>query len=154
MTISLLLDGLLIGLLTATLVYAVVLNRRLAGLRKERESFEKMLAGFGAAMGRAEDSIHRLKSVADISSKDLQQQTSLARSLCDDLAFLADRGETAADRLDHAIRAGGDLRKVAKIPTKAAAPAAGRPATGQGAPKSIAESELIEALQSARQAAR
>lgn len=148
MNISLLLDGLLVALLAATLVYAVILNRRLLSLRKEKNGFEKMLADFNASTLRAEESIHRLKTVADVSSKELQRQTSLARSLRDDLSFLADRGETLADRLEHATRKNKNpktatVTKIAKAaPKPAAAPLKET--------KSMAERELIEAMQSLR----
>ena len=149
MTIPMLLDGLLVGLLAATLVYAVVLNRRLGALRKEREIFEKTLANFSAATQLAAENIHRLKAVADVSSKELQKQTRLASSLCDDLAFLADRGETAADRLEHSIRAGGSARKTGKVArAKVASPV--RPVSSRSPQTSVAEDELIEALQSVR----
>lgn len=149
MTISILLDGLLIGLLVATIVYAVVLNRRLAGLRRERESFEKMLSDFDSATQRSEESIHRLQTLAELSSKELQQQTSLARALCDELAFLSDRGETAADQLDRAIRAGGGLKKPARTGTSKITPVPQATAP-RSSPKSMAEHELIQALQSVR----
>jgi len=148
-TIALLLDSLLIGLLAATLVYAVVLNRRLGALRKERKTFENTLSNFNSATQLAAENIHRLKAVADVSSKALQKQTHLAGVLCDDLAFLADRGETAADRLDHSIRAVGNAHKTGKAGrVKIASPA--RPVPSRSPQKSVAEHELIEALQSVR----
>ncbi|MCE2510737.1 MAG: hypothetical protein J4G10_07160 [Alphaproteobacteria bacterium] len=154
MTISLLLDGLLVALLAATLVYAVILNRRLLSLRKEKSGFEKMLANFNASTLRAEESIHRLKAVADVSSKELQQQTSLARTLRDDLAFLVDRGENLADRLEDATRKGRGQAKAATVTKIENAPSASRvvpkrTVPPQG-PKSVAERELIQAMQSLR----
>ena len=154
MTISQLLDGLLVALLAAMLVYAVILNQRLLSLRKERGIFEKMLSNFSASTLRAEESIHRLKAVADVSSKELQQQTGLARSLRDNLSFLTDRGETVADRLEYSIRKDGSRSKAATgAKAKGASPASPAAPKRTAPPKearSAAERELIEAMQSLR----
>lgn len=151
MTISQLLDGLLVALLAATLVYAVILNRRLMSLRKERGIFEKMLSSFNASTLRAEESIHRLKALADVSSKELQQQTGLARSLRDDLSFLTDRGEAVADRLEHGIRKDGNRAKTAAgAKAKSASPASPKQVAPSKETRSAAERELIEAMQSLR----
>ena len=148
MTIPLLLDGLLVALLAATLVYAVILNRRLLSLRKERGIFEKMLSDFSASTLKAEESIHRLKAVADMSSKELQQKTGLARSLRDDLSFLTDRGETLADRLEHSIRKNRSRTKAkGATPESQTAPKRAAPPKET---RSAAERELIEAMQSLR----
>ncbi|MEW5703017.1 MAG: DUF6468 domain-containing protein [Pseudomonadota bacterium] len=151
MTISLLLDGFLILLLGATLVYAARLSRRLSGLRKDREVLEKVLSDFSAATQRAEESVYRLKTIADVSSKELQRQTDLARSLRDDLAFLSDRGEIIADRLTDSVRSGGKGKagETAEMKIKPVTSVPGH-RLPRGQMRSKAERELIEALQAVR----
>jgi len=87
-----------------TIGYAVVLNRRLSGLRRDKDSIDNLAGSFGSATRRAEKSIGRLKSTTD----GLQEQIKQAQSLRDDLVFLIDRGGSAADRLEDQVRTARD----------------------------------------------
>lgn len=116
MIFSLLLDILVAVLLVVTIVYAVMLNRRLGILRQDRAELEKLTVTFADALRRAEDGIGRLKATADT----LQDRIDRAQSLRDDLAFLTERGGSAADRLEDLVRA---ARKEAGV-GPASAPAA------------------------------
>jgi len=101
MEISLLLDIILVALLSITIGYAVLLNRRLGSLRKDRDQLEKMALNFHASTDRAENSISRLKN----SGEALRNILAKSESLRDDLIFLCDSGTSSADRLEAAIRA-------------------------------------------------
>jgi ABC-type transporter Mla subunit MlaD len=80
--------------------YAVTLNRRLGSLRQDKSELQKLAASFGGATMRAEEGIDRLKNMTDA----LQHRIDKARALHDDLTFLIDRGDTAADRLEETVR--------------------------------------------------
>ena len=104
MPYSLIIDVLVAVLLVVTIAYAIVLNRRLGMLRRDKAELEKVALSFGEATRRAEESIARLKTTAG----GLEENIAKAQSLRDDLAFLMDRGSSAADRLEDLIR---DSRK-------------------------------------------
>lgn len=145
MSLSLVLDIVVAALLVVTISYAVVLNRRLGALRRDKSELKKLIASFGEATVRAEESIGKLKNTAD----SLHQSTDKAQTLRDDLIFLIDRGGTAADRLEETVRAARDESPAVSHP-----PARGIDAgddRGKTADsKTQAERELLKALQEAR----
>jgi hypothetical protein len=47
------------GLLLVMIIYAIQLNRRLAGLQADKAYLQKVIAGFNQATERAESSINR-----------------------------------------------------------------------------------------------
>ncbi|MDP1910481.1 MAG: DUF6468 domain-containing protein [Hyphomicrobium sp.] len=141
MTFALLLDILVALLLAVTIGYAVVLNRRLAGLRRDKGELESLAASFGQATLRAEESIGRLKKTAG----ELQELTAKADTIRDDLAFLIDRGSAAADRLESLVR---QARGKAPPVAMTGAPAQQIPDDALE-PRSDAERELMRAIRSA-----
>lgn len=126
MPVSLILDVLVAILLVIFIAYAMVLNRKLGMLRRDKTELEKLAATFGDSTVRAEDSIRNLKSTAD----DLQVRIAKAQALADDLAFLIDRGSSSADRLEEAVRVARDT--AATLPK---APAADEPRPARPAPE-------------------
>ena len=99
MTATLILDGVLIALLSATVGYCVVLERRLRALRADHGAFVRMIGEFATATARAEDGIARLAAASAEHGAKLDERTAAARAATDELAFLADRAERLADRL-------------------------------------------------------
>jgi len=60
--ISLLVDLVGMGLLSAVIVYAVRLNARLGSLKADKKELEALLAGFAQSTQPAENALARLKS--------------------------------------------------------------------------------------------
>ncbi|MGC2855661.1 DUF6468 domain-containing protein [Novispirillum sp. DQ9] len=120
MNFSLVLDLVIVALLVPTIIFAVVLNNRLAVLRKNREELARLVAAFNEATVRAESGIPRLRKTSEDSARALQEQAERARTLRDDLAFMIERAEGMAARLEGAVRQGRAAE--GKM-------AAGRPAT-------------------------
>ncbi len=163
MTFSIILDVLVAVLLSVTIAYAMVLNRRLGRLRRDKAQLELMAGNFAEATTRADESIGRLKDMGDSLRRNIEK----AQALHDDLTFLIDRGEVAADRLEDIVRAArtesgmtgrpekaaGPVAETAPAPAPAAAPEirgeAGR-TEPQAPARSEAERELLKALQAAR----
>ena len=150
---SLVLDILVAVLLVITIGYAMALNRRLGSLRRGKEEMENLAASFGEATARAEGSIGKLKNTADR----LHESIEKAQALRDDLAFLIDRGNIAADHLEEIVRGARDEtgytpQTAGKKKLEKAAP--GDKASPGGEPggdvRSEAELELLKALQAAR----
>lgn len=104
MTWSLVVDLLLVLLLGAVLVYAILLNRKLGELRDNKSELARLIANFNDATVRAESSIPRLRKAADDAKTNLQEKLDKAQTLKDDLAFMIDRGESMANRLESSVR--------------------------------------------------
>ena len=116
MSFALIIDIVVAILLMVTIGYAIVLNKRLGNLRRDRGELEKLAINFHASTARADESITRLTS----SVGGLQDQIGKAESMRDDLIFLTERGSSTADRLEESVRfSRGDVPVDAPKPTKA-----------------------------------
>ena len=142
MNFTLILDVVLIAFLAVTIGYAVVLNRKLTALRRNKTELQQLAATFTQATLKAEDSIGRVMT----GSEALQERVNKAQGLHDDLAFLIDRANSAADRLEGAVRSARP--KAPPGPTPAAASRASDFEDGIE-PRSEAERELLKAIRSA-----
>ena len=147
MSITLVLDVLLVILLAATLGFGLVLNKRLNDLRRDRSDLEKLAIGFGDATQRAEDSVATLK----VSTASLQERLEKARTLADDLQYLIERGTTIADRLETDVRTArqheGGRGAANGMGAGRVTPFAGARNTTQApVPRSQAERNLLQAL--------
>ena len=106
MTMALWVDAVVAGLLVVTIAYAVLLNRRLSNLRQGRVELEAIVGEFKTATEQAQSAVERLKQSASARQSDLAEQVESARALRDELAFLADRGASEANRLEGLIKQG------------------------------------------------
>ncbi|MCR6631179.1 MAG: DUF6468 domain-containing protein [Magnetospirillum sp.] len=168
---KILLDLLVSILLVATIGYAVMLNQRLTQLRKNRDDLAKIIVSFNEATVRAESSIPKLRKAAEDAGQSLQERVEKAQSLRDDLAFMIERADTMANRLENAVRSARTEVRPGAAGAKEAAPRVGgpsgseRPAQASRAAtvaaaaaasevdvdeRSEAERELLRALQSMR----
>jgi hypothetical protein len=139
------LEIVLVVLLGATLFQAIRLERALVVLKRDRSSLESLVVGFNASTHQAENGIQRLRSAADGAGRDIDAQLTKSVSLRDDLAFLTERGDRLADRLDTLVRAARPLmRERTEAKPQAAAKGTSDPATSE------VERELMAALRMAR----
>ena len=99
MELSLILDVVVAMLLAATIVYAALLNRRLQGLRANKAEFEAMVTEFNEATRRTEGAIQALRLAADQTAKALSAQVERGQALRDELQFLTNRADGAAERI-------------------------------------------------------
>src|ERR1700748_3811301 len=98
------LEIVLVVLLGATLFQAIRLERALGVLKRDRASLESLVVGFNASTHQAESGIQRLRSAVDGAGRQIELQVSKSLSLKDDRAFLTERGDRLADRLDMLVR--------------------------------------------------
>ena len=124
MTTGMILDVVVILLLIPTIIYAVILNRRLAALRRSREELSKVVASFNEATMRAEAGIPKLKKATTEANHTLKDRVEKAQTLRDDLAFMIERTEELAGRLEGAVRA---ARAEGVVTHQPAAPPAANP---------------------------
>lgn len=145
-------------LLLATLFHAVRLERRLGVLKRDRAALEALVKGFNDATVRAEAATARLRGAAEGAGKALAGQLEASEGLKSDLAFLIERGESLADRLDQGVRsarAAGSAPAAAPMAPRApnasyAEPAPAEPAEPEARLRSQAERDLLRALKLAR----
>jgi chromosome segregation ATPase len=149
-------------LLIATIGYAVMLNSRLSSLRKNRDDLAKTIINFNEATVRAESSIPKLRKAAEEAGQTLQERVEKAQSLRDDLAFMIERADTMANRLENAVRnARPDGRAESRVDSRAdnraesrsSGPAVSAPAPGLAAPAAPARGGSRAAQQAAIAAA-
>ncbi|HWK43273.1 MAG TPA: DUF6468 domain-containing protein [Stellaceae bacterium] len=110
MIMSLVMDGSIAALLVATIIYAGILNHRLAGLRADSTRLRGMIRGLQDASAQAESAVADMKAAAADSGQQLQETIERAVTLKADLGYLNDRASGIADRLETGIRAGRDPR--------------------------------------------
>ena len=97
------LNLIIIVLLIPTIVFAVILNKRLEILRNSRNDLGRLIEAFNDATTRAESGIPRLKQAADSTSGVLRDQIQKEQILRDDLAFMIERAEAAAGKMENAL---------------------------------------------------
>ncbi len=140
--LNLLLDVIIIVLLAATIVYAVILNSRLAQLRDNRDDLARLVAAFNDATARAESGIPRLRRAAEEAGTALQERVEKAQTLRDDLAFMIERADSMAGKLENSVR---QAREEVRTPAASApsmpqvAPARAPRGKGAASAASIAE---------------
>lgn len=157
MNLALILDVLLIILLLATIIYAMVLHRRLAMLRSEKEGLETFLERMNQATAKADASLKGIRQTAEQAQALLNDPMMKAQALRDELLFLIERADGSAERL--AGTTSGKAREEpaapqapARKPARRAAPAAAaQPESGgEDGARSQAERDLMNALRNVR----
>jgi hypothetical protein len=156
-----LLEIALMGLLVATLVHAVRLRQALAVLKGDRAPLEQLVASFAAGTREAQAGIDHLRQAADGAGRRITQQIEVANALRDDLAYMTERAERLADRLDVLVRDNRAFEtrssdapaRLVSPPTLAFAPPPSSAETADyaAAPvkiRSQAERDLLQALRS------
>ena len=103
MMLSMGLELLLSVLLAATLIYCIVLERRLAAMRKGQDGLKKLLGELNGAIAGAGASIRALKNAAGEAAETLDERLRRARALSDELSLLTNSGERIAQRFDRAV---------------------------------------------------
>ncbi len=98
-TVSLILDLLMVGLLVATIAYAIILNRQIIRLRENRGELAELIKGLNEAMNTAESGVRSMKQTAHRTGDDLHRAMEKATALRDELQFMLEAGNTLADRL-------------------------------------------------------
>jgi hypothetical protein len=104
MTLTLLVDLVVAGLLVTAIGYCVLLNRRLAALRADKAQLDETVRSLAEVSLRAESGITKLRETAEKVGRSLQQRIEAGERLRDDLAYMVDRAGGLADRLEDGIR--------------------------------------------------
>ena len=106
--VSIIIDVVMVGLLAATIAYAIILNRQIIALRESRGEMAELIQGLNDAMARAETGVRTLKKAASDTGEDLQRTVNKAQTLRDELEFMIEAADALANRLGNvADRDGG-----------------------------------------------
>ena len=89
-------------LLALTLVYCVILERRLAAVRKGQEGLKQTIGELNMAIAGAGASLRALKSAAGEAAHTLDERLKRARLHIDELSVLTISGERIAQRMEGA----------------------------------------------------
>lgn len=98
------LELILIGLLSATLFYAMRLERTISVLRNDRVALGDVLSSIRNALDDAERGVQSLQHIADGTGRALTSEIETALQAQSDMQFLLDRLESVAAKVEATIR--------------------------------------------------
>ena len=103
-------------LLALTLVYCVILERRLAAVRKGQEGLKQTIGELNMAIAGAGASLRALKSAAGEAAHTLDERLKRARLHIDELSVLTTSGERIAQRMEGAAAAPCVAKEIPDMP--------------------------------------
>ena len=103
-------------LLAFTLGYCVVLERRLAAVRKGQEGLKRHIGELNMAIAGAGASLRALKSAAGEAAQTLDDRLKRARLHIDELSVLTTSGERIAQRMESAAATPRVAREIPDMP--------------------------------------
>ena len=103
-------------LLAFTLCYCVVLERRLAAVRKGQEGLKTTIGELNMAIAGAGASLRALKSAAGEAAVNLDERLKRARLHIDELSVLTASGERIAQRMEGAASSPRIAREIPDMP--------------------------------------
>jgi hypothetical protein len=103
-------------LLAATLCYCIVLERRLAAVRKGQEGLSRTIGELNMAISGAGASLRALKAAAGEAAGTLDERLKRARLHIDELAVLTGSAERIADRIERGVSSAPRSIPMADIP--------------------------------------
>jgi hypothetical protein len=103
-------------LLAFTLIYCVILERRLAAVRKGQEGLSRTIGELNMAISGAGASLRALKSAAGEAAQTLDERLRRARLHIDELSVLTASGERIAQRMEGAAATPHVAREIPDMP--------------------------------------
>lgn len=116
MTLAFIAELILEVLLAATLCYCIVLERRLAAVRKGQEGLKTHIGELNMAIAGAGASLRALKAAAGEAAQTLDERLKRARLHIDELSVLAASGERIAQRMEGAAASPRIAREIPDMP--------------------------------------
>jgi Mg2+ and Co2+ transporter CorA len=104
--LSLLLDGTVALLLAVTIFYCIKLNRRVQLLQDSKSELAHLIQQFDESTKQATVSIHEIHKASKKINENIQMKLDKANYLADDLAFMIERANKTADRIEQQISSG------------------------------------------------
>lgn len=101
-TLPLILDGIILLLLAATILFAARLSVHLQAFRNNRAELEELVKNLAAQIAQAEKAVAGMRESARESGRDLQERINVARALAEELQFMNETANNLAARLEKA----------------------------------------------------
>ena len=98
-------------LLVITIVFCLVLSKRISSFNSNKNDLKKFLLDFNESIQKAEKNINLLKDLGSNVDENLKAQIKRARFLANDLSFLSEKGETVAQSLEGKISISRDMNR-------------------------------------------
>jgi len=106
-SLSMIIELVVGGLLVATITYCYLLDRRLRMLRDGEGDLKQVVVALDRATTRAQGAITDLRVSCDTLTRDMDRDLKKARGLADELALMVEAGDHIADRLGALSGTGG-----------------------------------------------
>jgi hypothetical protein len=103
-------------LLAFTLAYCVILERRLAAVRRGQEGLSRTIGELNMAISGAGASLRALKAAAGEAAQTLDERLKRARLHIDELSVLTTSGERIAQRMEGAATSPRVAREIPDMP--------------------------------------
>ena len=116
MTLAFFAELILEVLLAATLCYCIVLERRLAAVRKGQEGLKTHIGELNMAIAGAGASLRALKAAAGEAAQTLDERLKRARLHIDELSVLTASGERIAQRMEGVAATPRVAREIPDMP--------------------------------------
>ena len=164
-TFAIFMDLLVIGLMVATIGYAVSLNRSISKLRDGKAELATLLGNLAEAVAHADVAIKGMKAIAGEYDNSLSQRIGTARALVDELNVINETADNLAARIEKAVQSGRSTLPPARTPDPLVALAVDQGVRGAKLPELKAhkpasaqdragtEKELIDAIELLRRTA-
>lgn len=118
MDTTLIINGVVIALLGATIFYASRLERKLEAMRAAQTALGDVIRELNKAAARAEAGIQGLRTTAETSGQSLDDKIKRARSIGDELGLLVQAGQRLGQRFD-TVRPQAPQRPAMNAPSEA-----------------------------------
>lgn len=112
--VTLIIEGGLCLLLAATLVYCVVLERRLKLVRQGQQEMNATIGDLNASLASASASLRALQAAAGTVGEEFDRKLATARATIDELSLVAASGERIAERMERTVDQNNGMK--ARIP--------------------------------------
>lgn len=97
---NLVINGLLVGLLTATVIYCIILNRRIQTLQDSKSELAALLQQFDESTVRASETIIAMQTASKKIGDNIQMRIDKANYLLDDLTYTIEKGTRLTKQID------------------------------------------------------
>ena len=126
LSLSLILDGLIVVLLVATIIYVARLSMYLKRFKESRSELEGVVKELSSHITKADNAIKILNETVEASTDDMQSRMDTAKLMADELDMIVQTGDAMANRLEElAVRnrrimdgGDGDVDDLAKVAKK------------------------------------
>ena len=143
-SVPLLLDFLLVGLLVATIGYCIRLSRKLSVVKEAQGELHKVAAEFDKAIVRSKLGIEELKTAGKLTGAELQKEIASAQTLLEEMKLINASSSRIADRLqDGVVSKKGENNKATP---NVQSDEAGKTDPEDLRPRTDAEKELLQML--------